>query len=274
MKEVSIGIDLGTTYSSVGFFKSNENQCEMIDIPAQSTKSVSSTVIFYYSVNSNKYSVDIKYPQSRDFSRPYFIESKRFIGLTYEQFQQQNLQRDYFPFTISKDNETGYIKMEYDEIIRTQNKTEVRKHSYYPEEISALIVDYLLKIAVQRLPERKISSAVVSVPVCFSTKQREATIRACKLAGLEHIKLINEPTAALVAYHHKNKDITVGKKVLVVDIGGGTMDVCCAKLLIHLIIPIFPKVKQRIQMRKLKSWQQVEMNILEEMILMKCVSNY
>ena len=229
--KISLGIDLGTTYSSIGFFNSFSNRTEMIEIPPHSGTSISSTVIMKYHTTRNTTNFEVKYPTADDSRKPYFTESKRFIGLTYSEFEKNNLKRNYWPFSIQKDNETDYIKMEYDELIRVRNTEQKFRHSFYPEEISAIIVNKLLKVAKNKFNEYSVTSAVVSVPVCFSPKQREATIKACKLAGFEQVELINEPTAALITYHYLSNQITVGKTVLIVDIGGGTMDVCCAKII-------------------------------------------
>ena len=107
------------------------------------------------------------------------------------------------------------------EVVKVNNK------SYQPEEISAMILGYLKKYAQKKLGY-EVNKAVITVPAYFNNEQREATKTAGKIAGLEVLRIINEPTAAALSFgiDQKNKE----QKVLVYDLGGGTFDVSVLEL--------------------------------------------
>ena len=100
---------------------------------------------------------------------------------------------------------------------------------YFPEEVSSKILEYLKKIAMEYENNQNIKKAVITVPAHFNDLQRQATIEAAKKAELEVIQLINEPTAAAIAYGVKNYS-DKERKVLIFDIGGGTFDVSIVKI--------------------------------------------
>ncbi|MGL4616927.1 MAG: molecular chaperone DnaK [Mycoplasmoidaceae bacterium] len=107
-------------------------------------------------------------------------------------------------------------------LIGTKEKVEIGDKKYTPEEISAQILSYIKKCAEEKLG-KKITKAVITVPAYFNDAQRQATKNAGKIAGLEVERIINEPTAAALAYGiDKSKN---EQKVLVYDLGGGTFDV-------------------------------------------------
>ena len=100
------------------------------------------------------------------------------------------------------------------------------EHDYTPQEISAIILKRLKEIAERRL-ERPVRKAVITVPAYFSDAQRQATREAGEIAGLEVVRIINEPTAAALVYEAAQHQ---GKRILVYDLGGGTFDVSVVRI--------------------------------------------
>ena len=107
-------------------------------------------------------------------------------------------------------------------LMGTSEKVEAEGKSYTPQEISAMILQYLKSYAEDYLGE-KVTKAVITVPAYFNDAQRQATKDAGKIAGLEVERIINEPTAAALAYGIDKTDKE--EKVLIYDLGGGTFDV-------------------------------------------------
>lgn len=115
-----------------------------------------------------------------------------------------------------------YTTMEFKRLMGTDEKIRLGDKFYFPEEISAIMLKYLKECAEKQLKE-EVTEAVITVPANFNNVQREATLNAAKLAGLKVERLINEPTAAALAFGLRNIDKNL--KVLVFDFGGGTLDV-------------------------------------------------
>ena len=109
----------------------------------------------------------------------------------------------------------------------TNEKVKVDDTEYTPQEVSAMILQYLKGYAEDYLGE-KVTKAVITVPAYFNDAQRQATKDAGKIAGLEVERIINEPTAAAFAYGLDKQD--VDQKILVFDLGGGTFDVSILEL--------------------------------------------
>ena len=106
---------------------------------------------------------------------------------------------------------------------------------FYPEQISSLILKKIVKdsefyLSKKLKKEIKIKKAVITVPAYFNQKQREATYQAAEIAGLEVKRMINEPTAASLAYEYKTLEDTINKQILVLDFGGGTLDLTLLQL--------------------------------------------
>ena len=197
-----IGIDLGTTYSCVGYYKDGSVEIIANDQGNRTTPS-------YVSFNDNG-EIIIGDPAKNIASKNpvnTIFDNKRLIG---RKFSDDSVQKDlkHFPYkVISDDNDKPVI------IIND-------KH-YCVEEISALLLRYLKNTASTYLGQ-EVKNAVITVPAYFNDSQRQATKDAGTIAGLNVIRIINEPTAAAIAYGLNKSG---AKNVLVFDLGGGTFDV-------------------------------------------------
>ena len=200
-KNITIGIDLGTTYSCAAVYLKNEPRTIENDLGNRTTPS---WVLF----NEGTYTVgEIA---KRDASKNAVYDSKRMLG---RQFTDPLLQEDMkrWPFTIV--NVGGLPKI----------KVDARKGKpLSPEEISSYILRSLVKRAEDKY-DATVTSAVVTVPAYFNNAQRKATMDAAKLAGLEVLRLFSEPLAAALAYGLDNSR-DEGENIVVFDLGGGTLD--------------------------------------------------
>eukprot|EP00980_Cylindrotheca_fusiformis_P007626 scaffold1599_cov115-Cylindrotheca_fusiformis.AAC.11 len=200
-----IGIDLGTTYSCVGVYKSDGN----VEIVAndQGNRITPSYVAF---AESNERLVgDAAKNQATINPENTIFDVKRLIGRDYSDKSVQ-ADKKLVPFDIVSNKEGKP---------RIQIKQDDKVSTYAPEEISAMVLGKMKATAEAFLGE-PVSRAVVTVPAYFNDDQRQATKDAGRIAGLTVERIINEPTAAAIAYGmNKNMD---DKNVLVFDLGGGT----------------------------------------------------
>ncbi len=201
-----IGIDLGTTNSCVSVMEGNQPTVIINDEGARTTPSV---VAFTGSgerkVGNPAKRQAITNPHNTIFS------IKRFMGETYDQVDKE-VKR--VPYKVVKgDNNTPRV--------------DIDGKLYSPQEISAVILQKMKKTAEDYL-RQEVTEAVITVPAYFSDSQRQATKEAGKIAGLNVKRIINEPTAAALAYglDKKNKNM----KVAVYDLGGGTFDISILEL--------------------------------------------
>ncbi|XP_036420619.1 heat shock 70 kDa protein 13 [Colossoma macropomum] len=200
-----IGLDLGTTFCSVGAFQPGTGEVEVI-ADDRGRKSIPSVVSFtatgIYAGHEGQELSDIN-PQNTIY------DAKRFIGKT---FDQETLDQESarYPFKVMLNNGSA-------EFLVSTNGT----FTVSPEFIGSRLLLKLKKMAEQHLGV-SIEKAVISVPAEFDEMQRNYTIRAANLAGLDILRVINEPTAAAMAYGLHKVDVF---NVLVVDLGGGTLDV-------------------------------------------------
>merc|ERR1712093_718706 len=209
--EVAVGIDLGTTYSCVGAWKNNQVEIIAND---QGTRTTPSYVAFTDSErligNAAKNQVSMN-PLNTVF------DAKRLIG---RKFDDADVQKDmkHWPFTVKKgSNGTPVIQVKY----KDEQKT------FGAEEISAMVLTKMKTVAESFLGE-DVASAVITVPAYFNDAQRQATKDAGTIAGLKVLRIINEPTAAAIAYGLGDAQNSKGKgekNVLIFDLGGGTFDV-------------------------------------------------
>ena len=201
-----IGIDLGTTNSCVAVMEGNQ---PTVIINNEGERTTPSVVAFTdggeRKIGNPAKRQAITNPQNTVFS------IKRFMGETYEQVQKEIARVPY-------------------KVVRGENNTpriEINGKLYSPQEISAMILQKMKKTAEDYL-RQEVTEAVITVPAYFSDSQRQATKEAGKIAGLDVKRIINEPTAAALAYglDKKNKDM----KVAVYDLGGGTFDISILEL--------------------------------------------
>jgi heat shock 70kDa protein 1/2/6/8 len=203
---VAIGIDLGTTYSCVGWWK--DNRCEII-ANDQGNRTTPSYVGF---TNSERIVGDGAKNQASSNPENTVFDAKRLIG---RDFDDKTLQSDlkHFPFNVIEKNKKPMIQVEYNNELK----------EYHPEEISSMILTKMKEIAENYIGE-EVKDAVITVPAYFNDSQRQATKDAGLIANLNVLRIINEPTAAAIAYGlDNNKDEE--KNVLIFDLGGGTFDV-------------------------------------------------
>ncbi len=206
----AIGIDLGTTYSCVGVM--NRGKVHII-----SHEEERSTIPSYVAFDDEgEISMVGLYAKEESYAYPTntIYDAKRMIGRKYS---DKNIQNDkkLWSFDVTEVNDSLKI------LIYT-NREENTK-TLYPEEVSAQILKKLKKDAEDFLGH-DVENAVITVPAYFNDAQRQATKDAGLLAGLNVMQILNEPTAAAIAYTHQIKD-DVRKNILIYDLGGGTFDV-------------------------------------------------
>ncbi|XP_049582834.1 heat shock 70 kDa protein 13 [Syngnathus scovelli] len=200
-----IGLDLGTTFCSVGVFHPGSGKVEVI-ADKEGRKSIPSAVSFTNTtVLAGHDAVDVADNNPHNT----IYDAKRFIGKIFTpHLLEQESSR--YPFEVIYNNGSA-------EFVITSNVT----FTVTPEFIGSRLLLKMRKMAEQQLGV-PIHKAVISVPAEFDDRQREYTIKAANLAGLEILRIINEPTAAAMAYGLHKVDVF---NVLVVDLGGGTLDV-------------------------------------------------
>lgn len=209
-EEIIIGIDLGTTNSIVSVWRNNNLEI----IPdSYGNNTIPSVVAF---TNKTKYVGRAGKNQTNINPENTYYEVKRLIGRRYDEISVKN-DREFLTYEIEPDEDNN---------IRLKSSLSRRKKAYAPEEISSIILMELKRMAEGYL-KQSVNKAVITVPAYFNDSQRQATKDAAKIAGIECERIINEPTAAALAYGLQK--ITLNKEtdinVLVYDNGGGTTDV-------------------------------------------------
>jgi len=201
-----IGIDLGTTYSCVGVFKNGRVEIIAND---QGNRITPSYVAF--TAEGERLIGDAAKNQLTTNPENTVFDAKRMIG---REWTDSAVQHDlkYFPFKVVEKNSKPHITL----------TTSTGDQSFAAEEISAMVLVKMKETAEAYLG-KKVTHAVVTVPAYFNDAQRQATKDAGAIAGLVVMRIINEPTAAAIAYGMDKKEGE--KNVLVFDLGGGTFDV-------------------------------------------------
>ena len=201
-----IGIDLGTTNSCVAVMEGNQPTVIINDEGSRTTPSVVA-----FTENGERKVGNPAKRQAITNPKNTIFSIKRFMGETYDQVGKEIARVPYS--VVRGDNNTPRV--------------DINGHLYSPQEISAVILQKMKKTAEDYL-RQEVTEAVITVPAYFSDSQRQATKEAGKIAGLDVKRIINEPTAAALAYglDKKNKNM----KVAVYDLGGGTFDISILEL--------------------------------------------
>ena len=196
-----IGIDLGTTNSCVSVFEGNEP----VVIANSEGKRTTPSIVAFVEGGERKVGDPAKRQAITNPKRTIY-SIKRFMGETYDQVQKEIAR---VPYTVVRgDNNTPRV--------------DIDGRQYTPQEISAMTLQKMKKTAEDYLGQ-EVTEAVITVPAYFSDSQRQATKEAGQIAGLDVKRIVNEPTAAALAYgiDKANKDM----KIAVFDLGGGTFDI-------------------------------------------------
>jgi L1 cell adhesion molecule like protein len=203
----AIGIDLGTTYSCVGVFQNERVEIIANDQGNRTTPSYVSFTETERLIGEAAYNIAANNPKNTVY------DSKRMIGLKYADPSVQSDLKHFSFDVVCKEGDKPYVRVMF--------KGEQR--DFAPEEISSMVLSRMRDTAEAYLG-KKVKKAVVTVPAYFNDSQRQATKDAGTISGLEILRIINEPTAAAIAYG-LDKKIEVERNVLVFDLGGGTFDV-------------------------------------------------
>ena len=203
----SIGIDLGTTYSCVGVWQNDRVEIIAND---QGNRTTPSYVAF---TDSERLIGDAAKNQTAMNPTNTVFDAKRLIGRKFSDSKVQDDMKDWSYKVVAGTGDKPMIRVEF------HGETK----EFAPEEISSMVLTKMKEVAEGYLG-KKVTDAVVTVPAYFNDSQRQATKDAASIAGLNCLRIINEPTAAAIAYGlDKNKEEDTN--VLIFDLGGGTFDV-------------------------------------------------
>lgn len=205
MKKTPVGFDVGTTYSCVSVWQ-NGRSCVIANDQGQMT-----TPSYVAFTKTDRLIGDAAKNQSAMNPENTVFDSKRMLGRKFNDIKNE---LKHWPFKVIEDkNGKPLIEVNY--------KDEIKQ--FTPEEISSMVILKLKDIAEKYLGE-KVEDVVITVPAYFSDSQRQSTKDAATIAGINVLRIINEPTAAILGFAI-DKDQTKEKNILVFDCGGGTHDI-------------------------------------------------
>ena len=207
----ALGLDLGTTFSCIGIYRNGGVEI----IPNTNGEKVTPSIVTFLDNNNI-----LKGEEAEEYLVKNYESSiyaiKRFIGtdITKKEIKDE-IKEANFPFNIVNKKNIPNVEIEIN-----------KKKYYFPLElISSFVIKKMVQSAEDYL-NKKVKKLVITVPHNFSEEQRKSTIEAANSAGIEVIRLINEPTAAALAYGLQEKNnLENNQKILVFDLGGGTFDV-------------------------------------------------
>ena len=219
----ALGLDLGTTYSCIGVYRNGGVEI----IPNRNGERTTPSVVTILDAQKVLKGEDTLEHLVKDYDSSIYA-IKRFIGRKIDKEVKEEINKENFPFKIEADEQGKFPLV----IVAKNNK----KITFTLEEISSFIIRKMVDNAEAYLG-KKVNSLVITVPANFNDAQRNCTKQAAKLAGINVLRIINEPTAAALAYGlgQKNEENKIQKdeekKILVFDLGGGTFDVTILKIL-------------------------------------------
>lgn len=204
-KTPAIGIDLGTTYSCVGVW-----QNDRVEIIANDQGNHVTPSYVAFSDSERMIGDSAKNQVAMNVENTIF-DAKRLIG---RRFSDPSVQNDmkHWPFKVINKDDKPLIQVQYKEETKT----------FTPEEISSMVLTKMKEIAEAYLG-KPVKEAVITCPAYFNDSQRQATKDAGVISGLRVLRIVNEPTAAAIAYGLEKKGGE--KNILIFDLGGGTFDV-------------------------------------------------
>ena len=200
------GIDLGTTYSCVGIMENGKVDILANDLGSRTTPS-------WVSFSEERLIGDAAKSNYTKSPETTIFDIKRLVGQSYSDSKIQKY-CNTLPYKVVDRNSKPYVEVNF--------KNE--KKEFSPEQISAMILEKMKSIA-EASTNATIKDCVITVPAYFNDAQRQATKDAGVIAGLNVLRIINEPTAAAIAYGLDKMSKDEDKNILVFDFGGGTHDV-------------------------------------------------
>ena len=207
----AIGIDLGTTNSCVAVWKNGQIQIAPSEMGTRTTPSVVS-----FTDSERIIGVAAKKRMRSNYQNTVY-DTKRLIGHAFKDNEIQNDMK-MWPFKVTE-------SVEGKPVINVTYKKE--KKTFSPEQVSAMILEQMKKQA-EAFIDAKVTNAVITVPAYFNDSQRQATKDSGTIAGLNALRILNEPSAAAFAYGFENQNTE--KNILIYDLGGGTFDVSILSL--------------------------------------------